>query len=425
MRVLRILFLVLAFTVGLPVGGLLFYWSMEFKAVAQRTKETPDRVPAAQLADKGVPDNLYVDVTDFTFGTPVVETSKQGWAYVWLPVEPATESEKEPPYTIFLRVNVQDQVALDRFVKRGRCGALIATGLPKSSKWRIGCGAALQKAYPEQDWSKAMLLAEPRLKLFDYPVELSDPRLHDPEYESAAVWGGGALVLFGLASLYFLMKGKKQPGGAAVPALEAETLRAQLQTERPESVHRARLSGVAQRAVGYLVLVGVLVLGLLAATGSALLAQNRGQSHAAVILVFVAVVALLPVRAAFRAFLRMFRFPTDIAVCPGGVRWRQGSRQRAILWSEVAEVRRDIKVIQRFQGTGIVGAMRALNNPAPPLIKDTVRIELETGEAYVLGPDMVTSYPQLAETAPRLWKEDGLRSEAAPTTAAWLQALRK
>src|SRR6516162_9437833 len=68
MRALRLLFLALGLIVGLPLGCFLLYWTLELDAVVQKTQETPQQLPAAQLAHKGVPDNLYVELTDFTFG---------------------------------------------------------------------------------------------------------------------------------------------------------------------------------------------------------------------------------------------------------------------------------------------------------------------------------------------------------------------
>src|SRR5947209_4341498 len=117
MRALRTLLLGIGLTVALSLGCFLLYWTLELSAVARQTQATPQRLPAAQLADKGVPDNLYVELTDFTFGEPVIDKGAQGWVGAWLPVEPAPPPEEAPRYTIFLRVNVPDQAALDAFLK--------------------------------------------------------------------------------------------------------------------------------------------------------------------------------------------------------------------------------------------------------------------------------------------------------------------
>src|SRR5689334_22443447 len=103
MRLLRVLVIVLGLAVGFPLGCVLLWATMQFKMVAQTTRPKPQVLPAAQLADKGAPDNLYVEVTDFTFGKPVIETGEKGWECVWLPVEPVPGAKKAPRHTLFYR----------------------------------------------------------------------------------------------------------------------------------------------------------------------------------------------------------------------------------------------------------------------------------------------------------------------------------
>jgi hypothetical protein len=425
MRILRLLFLALGLTVGLPLGGFLLYWTLELNAVAQRTQAEPQPTPATELAQKGVPDNLYVELTDFTFGKPVIEAGQQGWYCVWLPVEPVPPAVQPAKYTIFFRANVRDQASLEEFLKRAPSEALVTTGLPQSSQWRIPVGPALRKAYPKLNSNYALFLGEPRVSVLGYPIALADPRFHDPRYEAMAAWGGGGLVLLALFSLYAIVKGRRDEGDAssAAPARDLNALRTQLQAERPESNHVARTWGVLQRMIGYGILVGMLIVAVFLMAGAAVQSQAEGKPLGAVLFVFVGLPLLLGACAAARAFFRMFRWPTDIAVCPTGLRWRQGGRQRLIAWAEVADVQRDVKVIQRFHRTGLVGAMEQLNNPSPPMYKDTLRITLHSGESYVMTPQLVTDYMKLIDTAPRLWKEDAMGQNTASITNAWLKAL--
>src|SRR6516225_3705915 len=135
MRFLRILVIVLGLAGGLPLGFMLLLTTMQVRSLAEAARETPDVLPAAQLARKGAPDNLHVELTDFTFGKPVAEKSEDGGLSVWLPVEPPHEPKKPPKKgkkakkktptpTIFYRANFRDQAALDEFVKQPRLEAL-------------------------------------------------------------------------------------------------------------------------------------------------------------------------------------------------------------------------------------------------------------------------------------------------------------
>jgi hypothetical protein len=240
-----------------------------------------------------------------------------------------------------------------------------------------------------------------------------------------AAWGGGGLVLFALLCVYAMMKGRRSEGeGASGGRVRDFTaLRAQLEAERAESHHVAKTGGVLQRALGYGILTGILILAVVLVGGAAVQSQSEGKPLGGVIAVFAALPLLLGARAAARVSLRMFRWPTDIAVCPTGLRWRQGSRQRLILWAEVADVQRDVKIIQRVHQGGLVGAMAQLNNPQPPQFQDTLRITLHSGESYVMAAQLVTEYMKLVDTAPRLWKEDAMGHDASSITNAWLKAL--
>jgi hypothetical protein len=425
MRVLRILPLGFGLIVGLPLGGFLLYWTLELNAVAQKAQATPQRLSVAQLAEKGVPDNLYVELTDCTFGKPVIEKNDKGWVGAWLLVEPTPQPKKAAKYVIFFRANVHDQAELDEFLKQSPGEALVASGLLKTSPWRVEVGPALRKAYPKLNFSHVLFLAEPQLPIFGHHVHLSDARLHDPRYESMGAWGGAGLILLALVSLYLMMKRRRTEGDGGFDAsgLDADALRVQLASERPESVHSARAWGVLQRVIGFGILAGIMMLLVVVLTFGAVLSQSEGRPLGAVIFVLFDFPVFLGARAAIRAFLRTLRWPTDIAVCPTGLRWREGRKDRNILWAEVAEVHRDVKIIQRYRGTGLVGALNQLNNPAPPLIKDTLHITLHSGEFYLMSPQMVTDYVKFAETAARMWKEEAMRRDTAGITNAWLKSL--
>jgi hypothetical protein len=175
MRVLRLLFLALGLIVGLPLGSFLLYWTLELNAVVQQTQGTPEQLPAAQLAQKGAPDNLYVELTDFSFGKPAIEEGKQGWYCVWLPVEPTPPSAQPARYMIFYRADVHDQASLDELLKRGPNQALVTSGLAQNSQWRIPVGPCLRKAYPKLNSNYTLFLSEPQVLVLGHPIALAAP----------------------------------------------------------------------------------------------------------------------------------------------------------------------------------------------------------------------------------------------------------
>ncbi len=424
MRALRLLFLTIGLIISLPLGCFVLYWTLELNAVVQKTQGPPQPLPAAQLAQMGVPDNLYIELTDFTFGKPVIEDGKQGWYCVWLPVEPNPPAAQPAKFTIFFRADVHDQAALDAFLKQAPNEVLITTGLPASSQWRIPIGPGLRKAYPKLLSDHTLLLSEPRVSVLDYPIALADPRLHDPRYESLAAWGGGGLVLFALVCGYALMKGRRDEDDSGVPQKRDFTaLRAQLESERPDSTHMAKTWGIVQRIFGFGLLVALLILAVVLLVGAAVASQAQGKPLIAVLCVFAGLPLLLGAWAAACALLRLFRWPTDIAVCPTGLRWRQGSKQRLILWAEVADVEREVKVIPRMHQGGLVGAIQAWNDKSPPQFSDRLLITLYSGESYVMTAQLVTDYMKLVDTAPRMWKEEAMGHKTASITEAWRKAL--
>jgi hypothetical protein len=440
MRVLRILQIIFGLTVGLPLGCMVLYTTIQLNQVTQKTKPTPQVLSAAQLVAKGALDNLHVELTGFIFGKPVIETDKEGWVCVWLPVEPDPKAPDAKPQeapkaadaaqeetakrALFFRAEVRDQAALDELLKQPRLKALATTPLPKGNRWRVKCSATLRKAYPDLDLSHVLFLAEPRLSLLDQSVELSDPQLYDASYEAIGAWGGMVLLLFAFLSFYLIVYRRRAVAvGAATP--DTESHRAQLEMERPESVHQAQTSGIIRGVLWYGFLAVIMIPAVVFLAVAAVRAQTQGKPLIAVNLTFLALPLFFGVRASLRTCVRRLRWPTDIAVCPSGLRWRQGGKHRTILWTEVTEVLRVIKEVPRMHQTGLVGALQQLNNPLPPIIVDTVRLTLDSGESFLMSPTVITNYPRFAETTSTLWKEDGLRSESAGITDAWLKSLRK
>jgi hypothetical protein len=426
MRLVRLLLLVLGLAVGLPLGGLLLFVTVELKTAAREMQPTPQVLSAAQLADKGTAENLHVELTEFTFGKPVIEKGEQGWKYVWLPVEPTPRPKKKAAkHALFFRAEVADQAALDEVLKRTRLEALLASALPNGSRWQATPSPALRQAYPKLKAGEALVLAEPRLSLLGQTVAVSDPRLYDPDYESLGAWGGGGLILFAFVALWLGVRsrpGREEAGSKALPA-SAAAQRAQLEAERPVSFHRRKSLAIFPR-VCFFGLLAVFLLFLAVVTAlAAVQAQSEGKPLFAVLFVFFGVITLLGARVAGRAWMRQRRWPTDIEVCYSGLRWREGRQRRCLLWAEVAEVRRDVKFVPRVGQTGLVGAFAQLNNPQPPIRVDTLSIELSTGESYCMTPNLVTDYSRLADSANNLWVDDVRRREVAPFTNAWLNAL--
>jgi hypothetical protein len=424
MRLLRVLAIVLGLAVGFPLGCVVLWVTMQLRMVAQTTQPTPEVLPAVLLADKGAPDNLYVEVTDFTFGKPVVESNEKGWECAWLPVEPVPARKKAAKYTLFFRADVRDQAALDEVVKATRLEALVANALPDGSHWRVKSGPALRKAYPKLDMRQAVFLAEPRLSLAGRSVALSDPRLYHPGYEPLGAWGGAGLLLFAFFGLTLTMK--RGEGDTATSPPDAEALRAQVKGERPLSSHRAKFGRLFPGICFYGLLTGALLLVSAALTSIAVRSQREGKPLIAVGQVFFGLMTLLGARTAARACGRRLRWPTDIEVCPTGLSWRQGRRRRIVLWSEVADVARQVKEVPRpiYPG-GLVGAMAALNNPQPPIRIDTLTITLHSGESYQMAGDVLTDYGGFVESVRTVWVEHEYKGQFGGVTGAWLKSRTK
>jgi hypothetical protein len=419
MRVLRIFLAVIGFAVCLPAGFVVLFSAFQLITVIQKSKPTPQGVTAAQLVENGTPENLHVELTGFTFGTPVIEPNKEGWECVWLPVVPEPKPKKANKQAIFFRAIVHDQLALDELVKQSKLTALATSALPNDSRWRVTFGPALRKAYPKQETGQTVFLAEPRLSMYDQSIELSDPRLYDVAYQSIAAWGGAGLLVLGLLGLYLAMKGR----GAARPARnipDAEALRAKLAAEAPVSFHRASALYIFRGICFFGFLAGFLFLMAWLFTAVAFQAQNRGEPLAAVFTTFVALPIFLMALVAVRACLSRWRLPTNIEVCYTGLRWRQGRRQRALLWGEFADVQREIKLVQRatYPG-GLVGAMAQMNNPQPPIKVDTLKLTLDSGETYRMSPQSMADYLKFASTVSELWADDVKNSDFSGVTEAW------
>jgi hypothetical protein len=427
MRVFRILVLLPGLT-GLPLGGVAFLTALQVNDIVEKTRAEPNVLRAAELLDKGSPENLHVEVTDFKFGSPVIATNKDGWQHAWLPIQPALQSKnakKTAKNKIFYRAKVQDQASLNEFVKRTKLAALVTTPLPEGSRWRVTFDQALRKAYPDQDSRQTVFLAEPRMTFLDYAIELSDARLYDVGYQSLVAWGATGLVLVGFLSLYKLIarRGSAARSRQPVGLTDPEAQRATLLTERPESLHDAKGSYILGGVCMFGTLAGFLLL--LGAGGILAVVKNQmdGKPLLAVLAGFFVVALFLGATSAMSACRQRRRWPTDIAVCFSGLRWRQGRTQRAILWAEVEDIDRNVKLVPRANYVGgVLGAMAQLNNPQPPIRIDTLKITLRSGESYRMSPSTITDYPKFATEVGKLWGDDVKNSDCTGVTEAWMIA---
>jgi hypothetical protein len=425
MRAVRKLLLLVGLAAGLAGGLAGLFATMQVTEVVQKTKPVSEPLSAAQLIDKGSPDNLQVELTGFAFGPPVIATYKDGEKWAWLPVEPGSRPRdpKKAGFKIFYRTRANNPAALDQVVKRTKLPALVATALSEHSPWRAPFDSALRKAYPKQEVNQTILLTEPRLTFLDFAVDLSDERLYDVGYQSLASWGSAGLLMVGFVCLYLLVRGK---GSAATShsVRDAEALRAKLRSERPDSCHQARPGHV----LGGIALFGALAV-LLFLIGSictlaVLKNQVEGKPFFAVLAGFVSFGFILGAYLAVRGCQYRWRWPTDIDVCFTGIRWRQGRVQRAILWEEIEEVDHQIKLVPRANYVGgLAGAIAQMNNPQPPIRIDTLRITLQTGESYKMSPSSVTDYPKFAATVEGMWGNNAKNASCSGVAEAWAVAM--
>jgi len=193
--------------------------------------------------------------------------------------------------------------------------------------------------------------------------------------------------------------------------------------ERPESLHDAKPSYILSGLVLYGGLSGVLLLMAGVCTLAVIKNQTDGKPLLAVLASFISLAFFLGAVGAWNACQRRLRWPTEIAVCFTGLRWRQRRKRRAILWAEVQEVVRDVKLVPRHNNMGLLGAIAQANNPQPPIRIDTLQITLSNGETYRMSPSSVTDYQQFAGTVGKLWSDGMKNSDFSGVTQAWMSAM--
>ena len=421
MRALRIPLIVFGLVVALPLGAAVLYVALQFHDVLERTELTPHLIAAAELSENGPPKNLHIELTDFKFGEPVIERNKDGWESVWLPIKPSPASKVAGKRLLFLRVDVPDQAALDEFVGRANLTALVASPLPKNSRWRVTAGKALRKAYPKLDTSHVVYLAEPKLDMSGISLDLADGRLYDPTIHSLVAWSGAGLLFFGILSLGLLSSRFASEPARRKPVHNAEELRGQLSTERSVSVHQSSGFQILLQVVSY---AGLAVVLLAAAVGFAFAVvqiQAQGRPLIAILCAFISLPLFVASWASARTSRHRWHWPREVAVCHSGLRWRQPRGSHDILWSEVVEAKREIRYVRNTNG-GLAGAFADLNNPNGGNCVDTLRITLDTGESYTFAPIMLDGYADFAANIGKIWSDHQKNADLTGVTEAWLKA---
>ena len=171
------------------IGGIALFvfgaFEWQLKMVA---KETPQTIPAAQLAANGPGDNANVRVTNFYICAEnfVYEEDEKthDWSKVWVPLVPAGQS----PDMGNVRIIVQDKICRSEFDVAGMNGAPSINGLIVNRISSLGKEERnlLSETYPGTDFSTCYILDRDRQPMSSAGV-------------LGMMGGGGFVALLGLA----------------------------------------------------------------------------------------------------------------------------------------------------------------------------------------------------------------------------------
>jgi hypothetical protein len=370
----------MAASLSLGVCCLNVGWQLSQVVAAGRP--TPRTLSVTELIAKGPGDNAHIELTDFSFGVPLVEKNGKVWECVWVPLYPPGEETRPSKRTVFLRAErIPDQTRLNVLYGQTSLKVMVTTSLADKSIWKVTPSATFRKAYPNLDSARVILLVEPHLELAGVTV-LAGGQLFEPTV-AQYTWGAGAgfltLGLFCILLLFCRGKRGTEEAPAALPV--DEHLRARLVVEDPLSVHwfsywgGARVS--AGRLLGALFLYGCGAAALLAAFATLDSAPPAAAGFGLFGLLLFGT-ALAQVFRAARVFLGKV---SPIAVCYCGLRFTKRGQKRIALWSEIAHVQRVVRVI------AICGA---------PLRFDSCTLYFHSGEVLRFFPATITEYTRFA-----------------------------
>src|SRR5262249_4007369 len=124
----------------------------------------------ADLVKHGAGDNLHVRLSEFSFGTPIVEKARGQVDGAWIPLfAPGRRAKDATPVALFYARRVKGQAELDDLLKTTTFVPLVASPLPRKHQ-NMSPSPALYASYPKLDPKKTPVLTEPVLDIPGYAL---------------------------------------------------------------------------------------------------------------------------------------------------------------------------------------------------------------------------------------------------------------
>jgi hypothetical protein len=352
-------------------------------SVAGKAQPQPQQITLAQLVENGPGDNLYVTLTDFSFGAPVVDQFADEWPGAWVPLYVGHRTNGTPPALYYSR-RTRNRAELDEFLKKESFNALVVSAL-NDSALKFEPAAKVYTAHPKLDPQKTLILTEPVLGLGG-DRELPPERWFN-RTTSYAAWGLSlgmlmAGILCAITS-YRLNRRSQEMDDEPPPPAPSKTV--EPNDANVISVHHFTLER-AYFVIGALTLAMVCMFvigGVLLQVAVRLALQKSGGAPMIAILGFL--MAAGAVGLGIKLLLDYYLAIREVAILEDGIRWLRWKKTHFAAWTDVRSVfKKDLTYLRNGVRSGRVHTiMLCLYNG------QTLRFSHETLEDYDLFADRV------------------------------------
>lgn len=437
MKLPRIVLGVVLASTGFIGSALSFYYGWQMKTLAQVTKSQPQQLTAASLVKDGPGDNPYIELSEFTFGKPVIDQTDDRWDRVWLPILPAQAAKKKHygvPIAFFQTTRIRDQAHLDEFLDSKTLTVVLATTSLKKTYWGANISSGLYLAYPNINFDKVVIFSEPVMDLPGTGVVLKSNVLMNPLFATVALAAAFALVLVGFLGSFFIASHEQKPKidiavcrvdrqesvqgvttryistipRHVVDPAEIQRQRELVKIEHEQSTHEFIAFSLIRNLVLTLggTLTLLLVLAVLVTEGASSM-RELGPIAAACTGLF-GLVTFTAIMFYLAWVLDIyFHRATRIQVCPSGLRWMHGSEPRMAGWLEIASAERvtvdvnptNVAITTQF---GLIGALAvAMSQPEHTNLKrtsDKLTLFLHNGDKLYFSSGSLSEYRWFADS---------------------------
>jgi hypothetical protein len=378
------------------IGFLCVYLAWQIHLVSSHARPDAKILPLADLASKGIGDNLHVQLEGFVFGEPVIDKSNKIWNAVWLPLHTEGSDPSKSVPLAFLRTEaVNTRAELKDFVANTAVvRGLVGSALPVASRLRVKPSGALRKAYPDHDFSKAVLLGDAKLDVLG-AFAIGEEHLFDASLARVGASVGAGALGVGFICLCVVLLAIK-PRGERTDLCRSDLrvtpgMREKLARETPRASFVEDSWPRFTRSFSYVgqALLCWLLSAIVFAVMANYLAKNEVRFDAGTVLggLFVAGLGVFFLGLGlhrFRDMLRMRNGVSEIGLCDSGLRWiRHGKAQQA-LWNEIAHVFRYTHS-HAYRGGGVVKD------------HDEVTIQLHSGDSLYFNMHSLADYESFAD----------------------------